>query len=154
MPSRASSETNSRADSAASRSASRSNPASTAAVVNAFDTARPWGDPRPMSATRDASAASTSSAAIVIRPMSAATVGVELFAGQVVTRRGPRRQLRQEGQRDDRRCDPDPGLGQREGALRTGNRDVARGDQTHATGADVAVDGRDHRPRRLNNDAQ
>ena len=87
MPSRASSETNSRADSAPSRSASRSNPSRIAAVVSALDAARPCGEPRPMSATSAATAASTSSAAIVISPIAAAVGGVERLAGQVVAAR-------------------------------------------------------------------
>ena len=72
MPSRASSETNRRAESALSRSASRSKPSRMAAVVSALDAANPCGEARPMSAASDATAASTSSAAMVISPIAAA----------------------------------------------------------------------------------
>ena len=107
-----------------------------------------------MSATSAATAASTSSAAIVISPISAAVGGVERLAGQVVAGGGASGHLRQQRQRDDRRRHADPGLGQREGAARSGDCDIAAADQPHAAGADMAVDGGDHRQRRLDDGAQ
>ena len=154
MPSRASSETNSRADSSLSRSASRSNPSSTAAVVSAFDAARPCGEPRLTSATsfghRGVHVVGCHRDQSDLRGFA----GVERLAGQVVAGGGPRRHLRQQRQRDDRRGDTDAGLGQREGAARTGDRDIAGADQTEAAGPDMPVDGGDHRQRRLDDGAQ
>ncbi len=154
MPSRASSETNSRADSAPSRSASRSKPSSTAAVVSAFDAASPCGEPRPMSATSDRDRGLDVVGGHRDQPDRRGGGGVERLAGQVVAGGGAGGQLRQQRQRDDRRRDPDPGLGQREGAARTGDGDVACADQSHAAGTDVAVDRDDHRQRRLDDGAQ
>ncbi len=72
MPSRASSETNNRADSCASRSASRSKPASTASVVSALEAASPCGDALASSPVTALTAKCTSSAVIVTNPMSTA----------------------------------------------------------------------------------
>lgn len=78
MPSRASSDTNNVADCVVSASALASKLARIDAVVNAFDAAKPCGDPFVTSATSRSTVAATSSAesvATVTRPMSRASAG-------------------------------------------------------------------------------
>ena len=139
MPSRASSETNSRAD-ARQRSASRSKPARIAAVVSAFDAARPCGDPLRDSAVSAATAAPRVVGGDGDQPDLGGLVGAELLAGQEVPAGRTRGHLRQQRQRDDRRRHADAGLGQRERARRARDDDVAGADEAHAAGAHVAVD--------------
>ncbi|WP_232003595.1 enoyl-CoA hydratase-related protein, partial [Mycobacterium sp. 1465703.0] len=55
--------------------------------------------------------------------------GAEFLAGQVVAGGGPRRQFRQQRQRDDRRGDADPGLGQCEGTARAAARYYLTGEK-------------------------
>ena len=69
--------------------------------------------------------------------------GSERLAGQVVAAGGPRGEFGQQGQGDDRRSNPDAGLGQPECAARPRHDDVARPHQTHTARADVPVDDTD-----------
>src|SRR4029077_16445088 len=62
--------------------------------------------------------------------------------------------LRQQGQRNDGRRNTDARFGQREGAGRSGDRNVAGADETKPSCADVSVDGGDHRHRQLEDPAQ
>ena len=66
--------------------------------------------------------------------------GVERLAGEEVLRRGTRSEAGEDGHRDHRRGEPDPCLGDGEGAPRPGHRDVACADEPHAAGAHVTVD--------------
>ena len=80
--------------------------------------------------------------------------GAELLPGEEVATRSAGGHLRQQGQRNDRRGDADARLGQRERAGRPGDRDVAGADQAEPARAHVSVDGGDHRHRQLEDPAQ
>ena len=132
MPSRASSEPNSRTDCCVSSSARRSKPSRMAAVVSPFEAARPCGELFAASAASAATVASTSSAELVgdgDEPDAGGLVGAELLAGDEVAPRRAGIQFRQQHERDDRRRDADACLGERERAPRPGDDDVARADQ-------------------------
>ena len=141
MPSRASSETNSVADCVGqrlgvARRTPRGSPPSSA----------PSTPPNPAASPSRSSAASAATVRVDVvggdgdQADVRGLGGAELLAGDEVAARGPGGHLRQQRQRDDRRGDADARLGQREGARRPGDDDVARADQTQAAGPDVAVD--------------
>ena len=155
MPSRASSETNSRADCSVSSSACRSKAARIGAVVSAFEAASPCGDALPISRGecrhRGLDVVGGDGDQTDVRRL----VRAELLAGEEVAAGGAGGHLRQQCQRNDRRGHTDARLRQRERAAgRSRDRDVARTDQAQSARADVAVDGGDHRQRQLQNPAQ
>ena len=126
IPSRASSETNSRADCSVNSSAWRSNPSRIGAVVSAFDAARPCGDALPDVGGQGSHLGLDIVGGNADQPDTRRLGRPELLPGEEVAPGRAGGHLRQQRQRDDRRRDTDAGLGQRERAGRPGHRRCRR----------------------------
>ena len=148
IASRASSEPNSRALSAAISSAWASMRATRSRASSALVSRSPWGCAFFSSEQTSVTASSSSSAgtARVTRPIAAASRGVEGAAGQERLGRGAAGQAGHHGQRDDRRRQRQPALGEGEGHVVAAQHDVARGDDAQPAGADRPGEPRDDRP--------